>query len=93
MSRKQRIEITIETAQVLLIRCRTLPGWCQQCAATVARLTVEDAAVAARVSLPTINQWADTGLLHSFEAEQGPRYICLNSLLNSILANTKGETL
>lgn len=90
MSRKQRIEITVETAQILVLRCRTTPAWCGQCAAQVERLTLEDAAVAAGISLPTLYQRAEAGLLHSIEAVQGQPYICLNSLLNSI---SEGEPL
>lgn len=90
MSRKQRIEITVETAQILVLRCHTVRMWCHQCAAQVERLTVEDAAVAAGVSLPTLYRRAEAGLLHFIETEPGQRFICLNSLLNSI---SEGETL
>jgi hypothetical protein len=90
MNRKQRIEITIETDQMLVIRRRASPAWCRQCAAQVETLTVEEAASAAGLALPTIYRRAEDSRLHPVETEDGNLCICLNSLLNFV---TKGETL
>lgn len=90
MSRKQRIEITVETDQILAIRRHRAPAWRRQCAGQVEMLTEEEAVSAASVSLSTIHRRAEEGQLHLSETAEGRLFICLNSLLNS---TTKGETL
>jgi len=89
MNRKQRIEITVETDQILVIRRRPAPAWCRECAAQIETLTAEEAASVAGVSLPTIYRMAEEGQIHSSETEDGRLRICLNSLLDS---TTIGET-
>ena len=88
-SRKQRIEITVETDQVLVIRRSSAKAWCQRCVAPVELLTTEEASTATGADLQTIRHLADAGPIHPVETEDGRFFICLNSLLNLI---TRGET-
>jgi hypothetical protein len=87
MGGKERIEITIETSHIIVIRRR--PAWCPACALQVELLTAEEAAAAVGVSSSPIHRGAESGQLHASEAADGTLYVCLNSLLNS---TTKGET-
>ena len=51
MSRKQRIEITVETDQLLVLRRSAAPAWCRQCGAQVELLTSEEASSVAGIDL------------------------------------------
>ncbi|HEX8843966.1 MAG TPA: hypothetical protein VF791_04955 [Pyrinomonadaceae bacterium] len=79
---KKRIEITVETERVLVIKCRGSNPvlWCEGCAKEVAMLTVDEAAIAARVSSRLIFQLAEAGRLHFVETPEGRLYICPDSL-------------
>jgi len=88
-SRKQKIEITIETDQILVIRRSSARAWCQRCAAPVELLTTEETSTATGADLQTIRHLAVNGPIHPVETDDGRLFICLNSLLNMI---TKGET-
>ncbi len=90
MSYKQRIEITVETEQLLVLRRRRATALCAQCASPVELLTAEEAATAAGVSLSSIQRSAEEQRLHFSETAEGRLLVCLNSLLD---LTTKGEFL
>lgn len=84
MGRRRRMEITVETRQ-MVIRRRTnhAPVWCTECSSPVQSVTPEVAAALAGVSTRTIYRRVEAEQLHFIEtAEQSP-LICLNSLLGS----------
>jgi len=79
---KKRIEITVETDRVLIIRQDSShPAWCAACATEVKMLTAEGAAAVAGLSLRDICRQVDAGQLHFSETPDGRLSICLNSLL------------
>lgn len=80
--RKKRIEITVETDQVVIIRKtqRLSRAWCQDCGELVKLVTAEAAAVASGVSPRTIYRWVEAGKIHFTEQPGGSLLICLNSL-------------
>ena len=81
---KTTTEITIEKDEFALIRAlRTQHGWCHRCSADTSLITTEDAAVASRVSVRVIYQWADMGRLHFANAAAGSPMVCLSSLQTS----------
>ena len=84
--KRRRIEITVETEQVIILRERgeRITGWCPVCAESVQMLAAAEAD--ALVGLA-----ADTQL-HFTEMPDGTLRLCLNSLLNSNLLN-KGDSL
>jgi hypothetical protein len=84
----KKIEITVETYEVLRTRQRDgLPqGWCKQCAKSSALISLSDACRSG-LSAEAIYDQAGAGRLHLIESNQGPPFICLNSLLQ----NSKGD--
>jgi hypothetical protein len=78
----RKIEITVETCEVLLVRQRgTLNfGWCADCSKQVALISLSDAC-SSGLSAEEIHRQAEAGLLHLIEIIKGVPFICLNSLL------------
>ena len=77
---KTRTEITVETDRwVVVKRCRRT-AWCRSCSRNVEMLSIDDAAILARVNSRTIFHWAESGVVHSTETSDGLLIICLNSL-------------
>ena len=83
MNRRKRIEATIETHEIWVIRRRqrTMPAVCSVCADWRGMLTPEAAAALAGVSLRTIYRRVEAGGVHFMEAADGGLLICLASLL------------
>jgi hypothetical protein len=82
--KRRRIEITVETEQVIILRQRgaEVTGWCPVCAERVPMFTAAEANVLAEI--------AADAQLHFTEMPDGTLRLCLNSLLNSNLIN-KGD--
>ena len=89
MKTKRRVEITLETHRILVIRRRSrLPGgWCERCGKQVAMIHLEEAAHAG-LSSRAITHQVEEGLLHFTAAADGSSFICLNSLLGQ---TSKGD--
>ena len=82
MRKTRRIEITIETDQVLSIS-RRFATWCGACADLTVMVRVDEAAALAGVNERTVYWRMETGQLHCTETPTGLQLICLNSLLKS----------
>jgi excisionase family DNA binding protein len=84
VSKKRRIEITIEAERSVIFRKKrnNAQARCAHCAAQVRMLTPEEAALVAGVSQRTINRWVEAGKLHFTETPEGLLLICLNSLVS-----------
>ena len=81
MRRRRRVEVTVETSQLVVRRgLGQIPGWCVDCSALVQTITLGEAATLAGVSTSTVYRRAEAGRLHFVETAQSP-LICLNSLL------------
>jgi hypothetical protein len=83
VARKRRLEITVETHEVLVVRQRegAPRTWCSQCRERAGLVTVDQAAAAAGVSSRTIYRRVETGALHFSETTDGRLLVCLKSLL------------
>jgi hypothetical protein len=81
---KRTMRITIETEQLLVIgRAKRVRIWCEQCAAEVEVVPIEDAAELAQVDVGTMQRALNGDQFHwSHSGESGG--ICLNSLLKSM---------
>jgi hypothetical protein len=81
---KRRVQLTIETHQLLVISRATgsIQGWCSECARDVPLIRPEEAAVLAGVSPRTIYRRVEAGLVHFAESPEGWLLICLGSLLD-----------
>ena len=82
MKTKRRVEITIETDEVIVLRHRiqVSRSWCAQCSEKTAMVTADQAAVVAGVNSRTIYRWVEEGKLHFTETPHGLLLICLSSL-------------
>ncbi len=77
---RTRTEIIVETERWTVVnRCRKT-AWCRDCSREVEMLSIDDAAIFARVNSRTIFHWADSGTIHSTETAEGLLLICPNSL-------------
>ena len=87
MRRRRRVEITVETRQMVIRRSTTqVPVWCNECSSPVQLILPEEAAVLAGVSTRTIYHWVERGQLYFVETDSGRLLICPNSLPTSISA-------
>ena len=80
---KRRTRITIETAEVMLVRRRANAMgelWCRQCGEQVVMVTPERAAMLAFVSPRAIYRRVERGAIHFVEMPEGSLLICLKSL-------------
>ena len=86
MGRTRRIEITVETEEVYVVRTRRRPHtlWCAACAAEVEMLTPEEAAAASGTSARAVYRLVETGLTHFAETPEGLLLICRGSLPGQI---------
>lgn len=87
---KKRIEITVETHSVTVIRHLRAAQriWCLDCAEAVQFLSPEEAAAAMGLSLRAIYRQVEAGRFHFTESPAGLLRICLNSFLQ---ANHEGQ--
>jgi excisionase family DNA binding protein len=87
MSRRKRMEITVETS-LLVFRRTTNPAAvsCVECSSPVQMITPEEAAVLASVSTRTVYRRVERGQLHFVETDAGRLLICPNCLPTSISA-------
>jgi len=77
---KTRTEITVEMDRWVVVSRRKRTAWCAGCAREVQMLSIDDAAIFARVNSWTIFRWAEMGAVHSTDTPEGLLLICSNSL-------------
>jgi len=85
----KRIEVTIWTDEVWLIRRASLPAlsWCPQCAEAVNILSLDEAVVLSSISARTLFHWAEAGKVHYLETIEGFLLVCLKSLSRHFIAD------
>ncbi|HSE18998.1 MAG TPA: hypothetical protein VLB46_18205 [Pyrinomonadaceae bacterium] len=76
---KTRTEITIETERWVVVNRHRRTVWCSNCLRNVEMLSIDDAAIFARVNSRTIFHWAESGVVHSSETPEGLLLICPHS--------------
>jgi hypothetical protein len=76
---KRRVEITVETERVLLVRGRSVSytAWCEGCGARVRMVTAEEAARLSGLSTREIFRRVEAGALHFAETPEGELLVCL----------------
>jgi len=79
---RRRIEITVETDQVLVVKKpgRAVSAWCGECNRRVRMATAEQAALLAGVSTRQLYRWVEASKLHFTETPEGLLLVCLDSL-------------
>jgi hypothetical protein len=78
----RRIEITVETDEVIVIRRlgRSVTGWCGECGAQVEMVTAEEAACLAGVRWREMARRVEASRVHFAETPDGQMLICFNSI-------------
>jgi hypothetical protein len=80
----KKIEITIETAQVVIIRKRhSRRAWCEQCGCEAEMVSLQDAATIKGATELMLSGSANEQKWHFSEAAQG-KLVCLKSLLKAM---------
>lgn len=79
---KRRVEITVETERVLLVRGRSVSytAWCPGCDARVRMVTAVEAARLSGSSAREIFRRVERGALHFAETPDGELLVCPDSL-------------
>jgi len=92
MTKTTRIRITIQTERLLVMgRSRILYSACAECGDEVRLLTVDEAALLARVNPLEIHRSVEVGELHSIETTEGVLLVCFKSLNNWTSNQKEGE--
>lgn len=76
---RTRTEITLETDRLIVVNRPKKKRWCSDCEVYVEMMSIDDAALRARVNSRTIFRWAESGAVHSSETAAGLLLICPNS--------------
>lgn len=76
---RTQTEITVETERLVVVNRSRKFAWCSHCSRHVEMLSIDDAAIFARVNSRTIFHWAEAGIVHSSETTEGLLLICPHS--------------
>ena len=80
----RRMQITIETDEVTIIRRRHARlVWCPECAHPVEAVQMDEAGVLARMPELTLQECAESRRWHLLHTGDGTRLVCLASLLKT----------
>ena len=90
---KRRVEITVETERVLLVRGRSVSvtGWCPGCDSRVRMVTPDEAARLLDLSAREIFRRVEGGALHFAETPEGELLVCRESLNGTSLGPSDGR--
>jgi hypothetical protein len=82
---RKRIQITVETERVLVIRSNGRSRrWCVDCGRDVDVVNFVQAAALTGIAQPRLSTGTETKKWHGFEDPDGTPFICLESLLKSM---------
>jgi hypothetical protein len=85
VSKRTRIQITLETHTVTIIRQgERVRGWCRECADEVEMLGIEGAAFLTELAEPVLRDCPQVQGWHFSTSAAGMSLVCLNSLRESI---------
>ena len=85
MSKRTRIQITLETHSVTIIRQgERVRGWCRECADEVEMVGIEGAGVLTGLAEPVVRDSPQVQGCHFSTSAAGMSLVCLNSIRESI---------
>jgi hypothetical protein len=86
----KRTQITVETSRVLIVRrMRSSRTWCRECAREVDAVRLDEVSALTGMTQQAFRECAETGKWHLSESSDGALLICLDSLMNSMYADSK----
>jgi hypothetical protein len=78
----KQTKITVETDSLLILQGRNSSrAWCPLCEAEGEVIALEKTGVISNLGRIALEEWLNSGELHSSQAADGSTLICLNSLL------------
>ena len=78
----RRIEITVETHEVLRIRnCPASVAWCPQCGGEARMVAPDEAAKICGIETRQVYRWVEAEQIHFVESPAGGILVCLHSLV------------
>ena len=84
MTTTRRMKITIETERLLVMRRgMSLFSFCASCGDEVRMVTIDQAAMLARLTAREIYREVEAGMLHFLETTDGSLLVCFRSLNDS----------
>lgn len=88
MATKKRLEITLETDEVLVVRRRKRlsQSWCAQCGEVTGNLTLGEATAIAHIGLEGLLSYVSADKVHVSESSD-TSLVCLKSLLAMTCSN------
>jgi hypothetical protein len=87
LSKRTRIQITVETHTVTIVRQRhAFRAWCRDCACEVDMVGLELAGFLTGLAQPVLRDCSETQPWHFSTSASGSSLVCLNSLRDSIRA-------
>jgi len=89
MSRRRRIEITVENRLLVLRRAVHPPVWCAVCPTPVQMLTPEEATALTEVSTRWLYRQIEAGQIHFVETPEGRLLLCPHTLSNLLSEKEK----
>jgi len=79
----ERIEMTVQTDRLMIIRRRSRRVWCQQCRREVNAVSWQEAESLAGTAQPHLPRDAQLEAWHVCTGEDGEQFVCLQSLLKT----------
>ncbi len=87
----KQTKITIETDSLLVLRGRSCArAWCPLCRADAEMIALENVGMISNLDRPALEEWFNSGDLHTSQGNDGSTLICLKSLLARV-QNTKSS--
>ncbi|HEY1213850.1 MAG TPA: hypothetical protein VGE93_09500 [Bryobacteraceae bacterium] len=81
----KRTKITIETDSLLILRGRNSSrAWSPVCKTEGEVITLANTGLISNLESTVLQEWLNSGELHSSQADDGSTLICLNSLLTLV---------
>jgi hypothetical protein len=87
---KRLTEVTFELEEIVIVRGSSGASlaWCEGCANEVVMITPEQGSLINNVSVRTINQCVEAGIIHFIETGSGQLLVCLNSLRKELASRS-----
>jgi hypothetical protein len=93
VKRIRRTEVTVETDEIMIIRCsqEIVAPPCLECAEAVVMITPEQAAMMTCTNIRAIYRWLEAGWVHYAETSGGSLLVCPDSILKLAVKSYRAD--